>query len=836
MRHSVLRWSLLVSLVLVAWPALAQPKGEAAQWASTAQQLSREIVSLGERIQALQPEGYLFNMDERVLNAELLFELGQYDSAAQLLTSLVNDKRFDSHPSHWRAARLLGVTLYKMGNYLAAYKQFDRCVQAGKEMEASLGFMIEIAARLGRLEDLSRLAAKIDEAWATPALLYAKGKALYLVDDFARAAATLNKVPMNSPDARKARYLLGASLVALGQHKDALQVYEALSVSPPPVTEEETEIHQLTFMALGRLAYHLGDFSKAVDYYQEIPKDSPLFERTLFEVVSTYLQWTRKQASAEVRFERLRRAADLLMTLRDVAKDPEVLRQSLVLSGRISMQLERWDEAQDAFEKVVQEFSFASGELSDLVKDQVTIERFFDALVAGNLGGDGQVFVSKGVVDWLTQQPSLGRVMALLQDLARQKKDLEEAESIYQSIKHVVDTAGGQPMLSGYGELLFTALELEVRLLDLDAALMAASRDAAHKNLSGSNEAESLRLEQVRTQLLEEFAKAPRKVEGYTQRVAQHSDRIRAMAQEAYSHYLTLMAQQEQLAALERLLKDAKYRGGALASLDAEKDVRKEMDSLAAQIATLLKTTQDIRHELEAEGSVDDASAASPAQENVLRERLWKHLEQEALFYNSARKELSGDEQSKVNEAMALHAELVKLLSQLRNARTVLFSKSSALAKSLDQILADERRELDARSRELVDAQRVCLAFAKDVGVALLVKAKEDLVRSVVEADLGLVDLLWQQKRVYSDRIEAMNEERYEATKWIAAELNAIQDEIQREKEEQFLEEGEPDSTGGAGEKSGAAALPEREAPSAPAQPGGSQTPEGGQPAPNPNP
>lgn len=787
-------WARLLALLLLLSTAEAgaqQRVPSSSDWGTQVKQIGLDLAALNERIQSLRPDGYNFNMDERVLDAELLFELGQYERSAQLLTSLVDDQRFNTHPSHWRVVRLLGTVLYKMGNYLGAYKQFERCVQQGREGDIALGFMIEIAARMGRYGDLETLAARIADT-AAPSLLYAKGKALYLAESYAKAADVLNRVPSDAPDGRRARYLLGATLVAAGKNQDALQVFQALTGYPATSDPTENDIRELTFMALGRLAYHLGEYSKAVDYYQEIPRESHNFERTLFEVVNTYLQWTRKQASVELRYERLRRAAELLATLRGVAKDPELLRQSLVLSGRISMQLERWDEAREAFETVVQEFSFASGELSDLVRDQASMERFFDMVVKGAVGGaSGEVFVSQQVVDWLLQQPSLGRVMALLQDLARQKKDLQEAEEIFASIKHVVEVSGGQPMLAGFSNLLFTALELEIRILDLDAALWASAQRLSAGEVGEAHRKEAARLDAVRAELTAQLQRMPRNVAGYEKRVLERSDRVRELAKETYSQYLIVMGQQEELLALERLLKDAKYRGGALASLEAERQVRNELDLLAKEVTRLIDVAWKLRQELDAEGTFEDPVSAADRREEDLRDRFWKQLEQEALFYDSLRRELSGNSQSQVTDFITLHSELRRMLAQVQASRVALGAKSSDLAVSLKQILARERKELDARAAQLADAQRVCLAFAKQVGVSLLVQAKEDLVRSVVEADLGLVDILWNQKRVHSDRVEALNRERVEATRWIAAELNLIREDMKRELEEKFLDEGQ---------------------------------------------
>ncbi len=836
MRGFCLR-ALLLLLILPLAEVQAQAKansGDATEWSAQVKRIALEIGELNERIQALRPDGFHFNLDERVLDAELLFELGQLERSAQLLTSLVEDERFAQHPSHWRVVRLLGTVLYKMENYLAAYKQFERCVKAGREMEPSLGFMIEIAARLGRYEELERLALRIDDNVASPVLLYAKGKALYLAESYDKAAAVLNRVPSESPDGRRSRYMLGAALVAAGKTRDALQVFEALAGYPATQDEAENEIRELTFMALGRLAYHLGDYSKAVDYYQEIPRDSHNFERTLFEVVNTYLQWTRKQTAVELRFERLRRAAELLATLRGVAQDPEVLRQSLILSGRISMQLERWDEAKEAFETVVQQFSYASGELSDLVRDQASMERFFDAVMKGAVGGSqGEAFVSQQVVDWLVKQPSLGRVLALLQDLAEQRKDLAEAEEIFASIQHVVETSGGQPMLAGFANLLFTALELEARILDLDAAFWASANKTSSGSLGDAHQKEAARLDAQRIELMLEFAKAPQNAAGYEKRMAERSDRVRELARETYAQYLVLMGQQEQLVALERLLKDAKYRGGALASLEAEKEVRKEMDLLAKEIVRLIASAQDLRSQFDAEGSFDDPSSASNTREQTLRDRLWKQLEQEALFYDSLLRELSGAPQVAVQDLVTLHGELRRLLALVQTSRSNLSSKSSGQARSLKETLAAERKQLDARTAELANAQRICLAFAKQVGVALLIQAKEDLVRSVVEADLGLVDVLWNQKRVHTDRVEALNQERVEATRWIAAELNVIRDEMKRELEEKFLDEG--DAGVGEGFKSDDLREPSSEQAPTPTPPQ-PPAPEAVQPAPGPNP
>jgi len=348
-------------------------------------------------------------------------------------------------------------------------------------------------------------------------------------------------------------------------------------------------------------------------------------------------------------------------------------------------------------------------------------------------------------------------------------------------------------MLAGYGELWSSSLELEMRLLDLGVAHFEVSRTATKAKLTPSLEGEAERLDKARRGLREQLRNTPRDTPGFEKRQDAKRDRIGTLAQETYAQYLALLAQKEQVVALERLMKDARYSGSAFASVESEKEVRGELERLGKEIAKVTEIARTLRNQIDAELSVEDASVLSTRREDDVKAALWRHLDEESAFYKTTQRELSGTPAGLVQASTDRHAESRRVMQRLLAARQALRTKSSQLALALGKTLAEERRELDSRKAALAETQRAGLLFAKQVGVTLLVKAKVEMVRSVVEADLGKVDLLWLKKSAVTRQVRVVNDSRIAATKYLVDELDAIEAEenLERELAQAVIREGD---------------------------------------------
>jgi len=270
--------------------ALSDERGEKIAGADLelkqARRLSAELV---EDVKALRTEVSSFNPDERFIDAQVYFDLRRYEQASLQLASLVEDARFRKDAKYFDAVRMLGVALFNVGNFQGARQQFEALLSAGVEEQVATTHLVEIAARLGNTQDLQKL-ARGSGGGASAGIMYARGKAHYFTGNFSSAMDLLRQVPIESTDGQRARYLTGACLVALDRMDDAYRTFESL-VAGSAGGEETDEIRQMAFLALGRLDYERGNYSKAADFYQRIPHDSPHFDDALYEATNVYIKW-----------------------------------------------------------------------------------------------------------------------------------------------------------------------------------------------------------------------------------------------------------------------------------------------------------------------------------------------------------------------------------------------------------------------------------------------------------------------------------------------------------------------------------------------------------------
>jgi len=110
----------------------------------------------------------------------------------------------------------------------------------------------------------------------------------------------------------------------------------------------------------------------------------------------------------------------------------------------------------------------------------------------------------------------------------------------------------------------------------------------------------------------------------------------------------------------------------------------------------------------------------------------------------------------------------------VRSQQTEIDRKAEKQIKFYKGVLVKEKKVLRARERELVATEKAAIAFARRVGAALFLDAKEKLVKAVVEADLGLVDLTWQRVQIETNRINQIQAERANVVQRLTADLNAV--------------------------------------------------------------
>ncbi len=759
-------------LLLGAGPsALAKSEG-LADVEMEVKQAQRQLVELAEEAERLQLEGFSFVPGERFIDATIYCDLKHNEMCALLLSSLMDDPKFKQDRMYYDGVRMLGVAFFNQGNLIGAQRQFERLKTAGVNVEAATGYLVEIAQRLGRDAELKKLADGIPLQGSSDGLLYIKGKALYVIGSHEAAVDVLRRVNASAADGLKAQYMTGASLVALGRLDDAQRVFASLVAGAKG--EPQDELQQLAFIGLGRLAYEKGEFSAAADYYQRVPRQSPHFERALYEVTHVYIRWAAAREDTEERMRSFAKAEELLDILVSLTQDPELSREARTLSGRISMFLEKYEQAKEAYQEVIDLFAATSGELTDLAQDPKNIEKFFDMMIRSDSNESLNLFVSSEVISWMKTQPDLGRVVDMLSDVSEQRRTLDEARSIYQQLSFSLSQSNAWELFPGFSDVWLKSLEVENRLIDADTLLLDVEQAAVRPHLDAITVGKLDRLLAQRRALENQLAAAPRTVGAYRTRSQATQTRVRSMSNDLDEQLLRLRSTQEEILAMQKLVKEVKYKGSTTLEVKDEQQVLKELQQEGEKVAEYIRQANALR--LEAEKQLLAAEVGDPLgrSEQDARVMLWKQHGDEAKFYIDAMGGLPASARTAVEGANTLRRDILDSMDRLRGHRESIAQKGQKLVRYYQQLLAEEKANLDRRDSELRSVEAEAVAFSRRVGAALFLRAKEELVKAVIEADLGLVDLTWQRKKDETDRIEAIQEERGRVIDRLRGELRAI--------------------------------------------------------------
>ena len=158
--HRASRW-LVLALVFAAGQARADVDSQLSSYETEARQLGTDIPKPG------QQDGH---GQRRLIDAQLLFSLGDYEAAALDLFELATEQG----PEHDTATYYLGESLFQKGDRGAARAYFTETVQksGSKYVQPSLQRLVEIAIAQNDFTDVDGYLAQLDRS---PDGVYVRG-------------------------------------------------------------------------------------------------------------------------------------------------------------------------------------------------------------------------------------------------------------------------------------------------------------------------------------------------------------------------------------------------------------------------------------------------------------------------------------------------------------------------------------------------------------------------------------------------------------------------------------------------------------------------------------
>jgi TolA-binding protein len=670
----------------------------------------------------------------RVVDAEMLFKLKNYNEAATILLDVV--EKYPNAQGADDALVLLGEALFQEKDYNSARHYLEIAVKknSGSRLEQkALQRLIEISLYtedFSQVDDYLKRLQNIPFDQLEPSIPYVRGKYAYFRDRLDDALSTFASIPTTSPYFLQARYFIATALVKKGDEVSALAGFDAI-LRAQPRSDTEKEIQELARLAIGRLNYEHDQFEKAREAYNAIPQQSLHFEEALDE-----LAWTSIKAKD---FKSAYRALDLILLQNPDSPQAPELR---LLMGNLHVRLGNFSLANDAFMQARDQLEPLYKQLDETLTKCKADPAYYDSLIGKGMDKfDISAFMPKVAAKWVKADAAVARVVGLTDDVSELQRGIKDSE---QTLARLELAVGGQLKVGIFPDLavvrtrtsetLNQIVEMRRHFIDRMRTLTAAVlRDE-----------DKARLEQIAI----ERATAEKELEGLPLTASALRDREKrthaALDQldgEASELNVMVQGMEAELVAIEQYFIKSR----------ADQKIRPEeliqpVSSMRDAITELHASNDHIRNAIAEAAREATVGAATGDQDRGAIATLVDSMKKERAVYQGARGRLSAADQSDfdaiasiLERADGVQAHLAELDGKI---------EASALRRlgELKQQLLAEKNDLQAANAKLGGIVSESQSLGGGLAFAMLSKATDRFYDLVVQSDVGLVDVAWGLK------------------------------------------------------------------------------------------
>jgi tetratricopeptide (TPR) repeat protein len=677
---------------------------------------------------------------ERFVDGENFYRIKDYERAAVIFLDIIEN--YTNYSVYIDALFLYADALFLSGDVLAAKQAFERFItesnrqDAARFKERALERLIEIAVRTDSFEGMDQYLMMLKQ-YPTEAARYTEGKFFYFKKDFTRAQEALGAVHKDSQLNLKAQYLIGAIFTINGRFEDALSVF-AKVLSGNPVTSENRDIIDLVNLGAARLNYELGRFDDALKSYRQIKESSPYYDSSLYESASSMFQ--AGDAS---------RAEQTLEVLTTSVPDSRYFLRAKMLRGNLLLRDNQFDEAEELFNKMVQEFTPMISRLNPLIERQEGPSHYLGELVESNISSlDIAGVLPPLVLKSIEDEPEVKRALNLNSEFDDAENNLRETKRLMHLIEAVIKGRNSSDIIPFFREGKRRGSILINRLSQLRFVLSAMGEERVKDD---SSELSSLRSRRI--QLSEKIYALPTDEEEFVSREDESKEVFFRMNAELQRNAIRLDQSDATVTAIVQFIDDARYREGI--SKEAIEAVKQELirirtanAGLRVQLSDLRNAVEEARYQVRVGDSCDEIDAKVRDDIRVLSNK-------ERTIFEKVKgrfaKEL-GELFRRIDEIEATVFDFDKKMTnesiiRMEKIRSQLFVELENL-RNCDEQAARLRGEI----KEVVGG----------VTFENLSSVRKRFLDLVIKADVGILDSAWLRKETHTSKISKLNEERLE--------------------------------------------------------------------------
>ena len=701
----------------------------------------------------------------RVVDAEMLFKLKNYDEAATVLLDVV--EKYPNSQGYDDALVLLGQALFQGKDYKSARHYFEMAVQknTGSRLEQqALQRLIEISLHtedFDHVDDYLKRLENIPAGQLEPSVPYVRGKYAYSRGHFDEALGLLASIPPSSPYSLQARYIAGTAQIQKGDQVSALLWFDSI-VRAQPRDDTERDIQELARLAIGRLNYEHDQFDKAREAYSGISRKSPHFEEAMDE-----LAWTSIKAKD---FKSAYRALDLMLLQNPDSPQAPELR---LLMGNLHVRLGNFSLANDAFLQARDQFDPLNKQLQETMGKCQADPKYFDSLIGKGMEKfDISVLIPKAAVKWVKADPAVARVVTLTEEVAELQRGIKDSE---QTLSRLEMAVGGQLKVGIFPDLAATRTrtsEVLNQIVELRRRFGAKMRGLIAGSL---NAEEKAKLEQIGV----ERATAERELEGLPltagglqereKRTKAALDQLDGQASE-----LNVMVQgmEAELVAIEQYF----IKSRADQKIKPE-DLIQPVASLREAVTELRASNDHLRNSIAEAAREATVGAATGDQDRSAIAILVGSMKKERAVYQDARARLSGSAQRDFDSFASILERADSVQARLAELDAKIEAAALKRLGELKQQLVAEKGDLQAANAKLGGILSESQSLGGGIAFAMLSKVTDRFYDLLVQSDVGLVDVAWGLKDARTSTVSKLINQQKLELKTVDEDFRALLEE-----------------------------------------------------------
>ncbi len=694
--------------------------------------------------------------DDRLEQAIDLFLADDYVNVGMLLYDVVEDPDYQDEERYNEALYYLAQSLYQMNQLGASRVYFERIVQRRdrRYLDNAVQQLILIADKTRNWEKIdAQVEVLRSRGTLPPTIAYIYMKSLLRQGEPARAKEVLSGVAKEDALWAKARYVAAVCDVQLGRFAEARAGFEELR-RIPNVYQDAGEIRDLAAMNVGRLYLEEADLTNAIDAYQDVSRDSELFERALYEVTWTFVRAasrTEDEQKRALEYEKAVRALDILLL---AERERPVVPEARLLLGNIRLRMDAFEEATNAFTDVVDIYAPVQYDLAALTEDEATPEEYYDEVVARQRSGGS--LLPPLALRWAANENELNEALGVVGDLNESDEWLAESQELVETLLEALASAQRAAFFPGLRDVQVKSVEAKNTLFGLRRRLVAVELDEVKDELTDAEREELEALTAERKRLEPEYQKLPQRIDEYKTQADTMRGEMRELSRQVHQVDLDLTLHQRELVELTRLLSEKTDE----MSEEQLADTQDGIDLEAKVVDELLVLSRALKAEIDRKRELIADTTERGSEADALRRRYEETVEREQELL-----------------AVALGRSDSSLTSRIQRQSETLDGYSrelEAFNQRLDRVVREKAREivsdvvvqqriLQSLDQDSSSTRRVAQRVVGQVAVESLAEVQNQFRDIVLRADVGIVDVAWAEKeattREITDNVSAQRRE-----------------------------------------------------------------------------